>query len=180
MLLQRQTNWTRTKWMYNLPVEFVGPSCAGRDWGGSETPKWASKTARRLEMNSKAYWMKLFNEFAPDLHDLAKDKELFWEEGSVPGPPGHYLNGAYDKEHARYKELFKYSRSPCVLAPLNFMPERHSTIVDGHEIQAGMHEGGRVCHVFIGAFVERRRRSAQPCLPNTHMHHCALLAPVLR
>eukprot|EP00969_Alexandrium_andersonii_P351836 15436326-Alexandrium_andersonii.AAC.1 len=79
--------------------------------------------------------MKLFQDFALDLHARALEKELYWEEGSLPGPPDHYLYGACEAEHARYQELWNYSRSEDVLAPLNFMPERHSIIVDGHDIQ---------------------------------------------
>eukprot|EP00969_Alexandrium_andersonii_P098186 4333993-Alexandrium_andersonii.AAC.1 len=85
--------------MYNLPAEFVGPHLAGADWK-SDCPTWASNTVRRIEMHGKQYWVKLFKDFAPDLYELALEKELYWEEDSLPGPPDHYLYGACEKEHA--------------------------------------------------------------------------------
>ena len=58
-------------------------------------------------MHGKPYWRIFFKDFAPDLDELAFEKELYWEEGSVPSPPEHCLVGACEKEHARYLELFK-------------------------------------------------------------------------
>ena len=127
-------------------------------------------------MHGKPYWMNSFKAFAPDLNEFALEKELCWEESFVPGPAEHYLFGACKKEHTGYLELLKYSHFPDVLGLLKFMSETHSTIVDGHEMQAGIHKDGRVSHVFIGAFVHRCRRSAQPCLLNTHIHQRALSA----
>ena len=140
MLLKRQGEWSDTQWMYNLPPEFVGPAAAGANWK-SDAPGWAARTARRLELTTKKYWMKLFASMAPDLHEMALEKELYWEEGSLPGPPDHFLYGACEKEHARYNALWRYSRDEKVLGPLDFMPERHTTVVDGHEVQAGVQDG---------------------------------------
>eukprot|EP00969_Alexandrium_andersonii_P263893 11663608-Alexandrium_andersonii.AAC.1 len=64
-----------------------------------DCPQWAANAARRIELRSKKYWKKLFKYFAPDLHAHALESELYWEEGSLPGPPEHYLHGVWEAEH---------------------------------------------------------------------------------
>ena len=97
--------------------------------------QWSENTARRLEMHTARFWLKLFEAHAPHLLGEAIDRGVDPDLAGIPEPHDGFFFYSIEEEKARYLELFQYTRNPKNLKALDFNPTKHSTVVDGHEIQ---------------------------------------------
>ena len=136
--LARCQQWTLRPQEFYLPAEFVGPFMSGTDFSSVVAPpSWAARTARRLELHRKEYWMKLFRDMAPDLAEAAKYRYLVMPEGSLPVPHDSFYLRSHPAEKERYRRLWEFTRNYDNLKVLGLFPLKNTTVVDGHMFQAG-------------------------------------------
>ena len=97
--------------------------------------QWSENTARRLEMHTARFWLRLFGVHAPHLFEEAVGLGVDVDLRGTPEPHDTFFFRSIEEEHNRYLELFRFTREPRHLKALDAFPLKNSTVVDGHEIQ---------------------------------------------
>ena len=105
----------------------------------SPAPHWSENVRRRLEARSERFWKPIFKYNAPDLFEEVIAEGLTLPPQKVPLPQNFFGIGASlctnEIQNMRRELLFHWSKDPDNLRALDFSPENHSKVVDGHLCQ---------------------------------------------